>query len=395
MTETISSPIMLSGSASSHRSNSFSRSPFMSLSPPPTQGSYTANIVQIPAPSTTPGKPSPFAAKAAADDGSRKTSGIGGPVKRRESLSGIGANLRNARVAGMGRAVSKGAAPDNQKPSGLSNLLRRASTRKSSAAATTTIPSASTSMQRRGSTSSSAGRHVDATTKHAGASVAATSSRYTAENPPKPTRHNSISVRVNRPDDASNRLSISTSPPPFAGESSSRSPSAIPPMSRHRSASQAQSSFSSSPLNIRMVRQGDDSAGARISPLSPPASSSNAGMTVGSPNTGKIWDVVGSPTNPTVVFAPINKNSGIGGVAGGKKKMQAQGAGIGGASGKDWMSDRPSGIGASVSHGSLPKSNLTQALKSLVIDRKRGRSNTGNSASVSPNPAGNTSPGDN
>ncbi|KAJ1933082.1 hypothetical protein EC988_009237 [Linderina pennispora] len=161
-------------------------------------------------------------------------------------------------------------------------------------------------------------------------------------------------------------------------------------MGCHRSASQAQSSFNSSPLNIRMVRHGDDAASARFSPVSPQASSS-AGMTVGSPNAGKVWDVVGSPTSPTVVYAPINKLAGIGGVAGGKKKMQAQGAGIGGTSGKDWMSDRPSGIGAPVAHSSLPKSNLTQALKSLVIDRKRNKSSTGNSASASPNPAAATS----
>ncbi|KAJ1949651.1 hypothetical protein EC988_004688, partial [Linderina pennispora] len=237
MTETSPSPVMLSGSASSHRSNSFSQSPFMSMSPP-AQGSYTTNIVRMPALSTTPGKPSPFPSKVTADDGTRKQSGIGGPVKRRESLSGIGANLRSARVAGMGRAVSKGVA-NEQKPSGLSNLLRRSSTRRTSGA-TSNIPSAPTAVQRRGSVSSSAGRHVDTTTKHAGVTVAATSTAYTEK--PRLTRHNSISVRVDYPDNASNRLSSSASPPPVPADPSSRSPSAIPAMGCHRSASQAQSS---------------------------------------------------------------------------------------------------------------------------------------------------------
>ncbi|KAJ2846486.1 hypothetical protein GGI22_006236 [Coemansia erecta] len=103
-------------------------------------------------------------------------------------------------------------------------------------------------------------------------------------------------------------------------------------------------------------------------------SSSNSpadiGMTVGSPKSGKVVDVVGSFTNPSIVYAPVRKDSKIGGAEKGKATMQHS-HGIGGSFGKDWMADRPSGIGASVAHDAHPKSGISKALKALGVKKSK------------------------
>ncbi|KAJ2723439.1 hypothetical protein GGI07_002641 [Coemansia sp. Benny D115] len=71
------------------------------------------------------GKPSPYSPKAHPDtsiDTRSTRAGIGGPPKRRESLSGIGNNLRSGNPAALGRSVGK---IPGQQPSGLSNLLQQ------------------------------------------------------------------------------------------------------------------------------------------------------------------------------------------------------------------------------------------------------------------------------
>ncbi|KAJ1906891.1 hypothetical protein LPJ81_001091 [Coemansia sp. IMI 209127] len=93
-------------------------------------------------------------------------------------------------------------------------------------------------------------------------------------------------------------------------------------------------------------------------------------MTVGSPRSGKVVDVVGSFTNPSIVYAPVRKNSKIGGAEKGKATMQHS-HGIGGSFGKDWMADRPSGIGAAVAHDAHPESGISKALKTLGIKKNK------------------------
>ncbi|KAJ2217732.1 hypothetical protein EV179_000217 [Coemansia sp. RSA 487] len=85
---------------------------------------------------------------------------------------------------------------------------------------------------------------------------------------------------------------------------------------------------------------------------------------------GKIVDVVGSLNNPSILYAPVRKNSHIGGADKGKTTMQ-QCHGIGGAFGKDWMADRPSGIGASVPQNSHPETGISKALKALGIKKNK------------------------
>ncbi|KAJ2371247.1 hypothetical protein GGI05_007860, partial [Coemansia sp. RSA 2603] len=127
------------------------------------------------------GKPSPYSPKVQGDLGeSIRTgrAGIGGPVKRRESLSGIGNNLRSHKHAGLGRSVGKMPVQqqihsseqqqqqqqEQERPSGLSNLLRSQSRgtpalnnpfSSTPAAAPTTDDAVLPQIQRRGSSGTS------------------------------------------------------------------------------------------------------------------------------------------------------------------------------------------------------------------------------------------------
>ncbi|KAJ2682591.1 hypothetical protein IWW39_005935, partial [Coemansia spiralis] len=59
------------------------------------------------APVKSTGKPSPYTARAETGGKKEVRAAIGGPPKRRESLSGMGNNLRSHHHAGLGRSVTK------------------------------------------------------------------------------------------------------------------------------------------------------------------------------------------------------------------------------------------------------------------------------------------------
>ncbi|KAJ1964073.1 hypothetical protein GGI12_001664 [Dipsacomyces acuminosporus] len=321
-----------------------------------------------PPPARAPGKPSPYAPKMQAEDpGARKSYlGIGGPAKRCESLSGIGNNLRSHKHAGLGRSVGKAAQDQEQSPSGLSKLLRRAGGRSFTAqpthAPTTGPPSpfpaviiateCTGTVRRRGSNSTAAATIADSSASTAGPTVFPTNSACTASSPPKLGHRNSITVRY------SNEKAPTQAPSALAPAS----PPVIQPVLTRSG------SLPSSPQTVRIVRKSVSGAHTLTSARNP--TSPRSSVSIGSPTTNTIVDVVGSPRRPSIIYMPIDKLSGIGGVDAGKAKMNDKASGIGGHTGKDWMADRPSGMGSPVPQNSLPPSGLGRAIKSLAIGRK-------------------------
>ncbi|KAJ2842940.1 hypothetical protein IWW36_005730, partial [Coemansia brasiliensis] len=133
------------------------------------------------------GKPSPYVRKEMArsqDDTDMVSSGIGGPPKRRESMSGIGNNLRSHQHAGLGRAVGKSLSKD-QAPSDITNLLRRASAQDNSRRQSAGLPAMQISdevqphIQRRGSSSTSSTVTADASAFTAGQTIFPTNPNFT------------------------------------------------------------------------------------------------------------------------------------------------------------------------------------------------------------------------
>ncbi|KAJ1869834.1 hypothetical protein LPJ57_005459 [Coemansia sp. RSA 486] len=359
------------------------------------------------------GKPSPYSSKVRtnqADKTRASSSCIGGPVKRRESMSGIGNNLRSNNPAGLGRAVGKMPVQQKiigteerqqqqdqgeqeqqqQRPSGLSNLFRRVSNRGQnvdaapfrdpfadnpnqeisvplSNAAAETVP-----MQRRGSASSSSTVAADTSRHVAGATVFPTNRGYAprsyTEAPEAmsaqafPRRATTISVRyTNRRD------------------GTSRSPAAVATVRRLGSTAPQDSSGEPSgsqgnPLNVRVLHRSHsvshrDKCASSWNPRSP-LTPLTMGMSVGSPKAGDIMDIVGSPSKPSVIFAPVHHSSGIGGSVESKSLMHER-VGLGGKQGKDWMADRPSNLGEPAPQNQHPGSGLTKIMRSLNISGKQ------------------------
>ncbi|KAJ1812428.1 hypothetical protein LPJ56_005506 [Coemansia sp. RSA 2599] len=362
-------------------------------------------------------KPSPYSPRLKtnqADETRNSRSGIGGPVKRRESMSGIGNNLRSNNPAGLGRAVGKmpvqqeivGAGQQQQpqsqpqqqqqqRPSGLSNLLRRASSRRQTADAapftnpfsealnqeTRTSPDTraeTAPMQRRGSASSASTAAADTSLHVAGPTVFPTNRGYApmsyteatevASAQARPRRATTISVRY--PD----RRGVASRSPATAtaAATSYRVGTAVP--QREGSGGEPAGSSGNHPLNVRILHRShsvshrDKCAGSwsARSPLTP----LTMGMSIGSPRGGDIVDIVGSPAKPSVIFAPIHRSSGIGGSAEGKSLMHER-VGLGGKQGKDWMADRPSSLGEPAPQNMHPESGLTKILKSLNLSAKQ------------------------
>ncbi|KAJ2878431.1 hypothetical protein FB639_003388 [Coemansia asiatica] len=350
------------------------------------------------------GKPSPYSPKVQAhlaNETRESRSGIGGPVKRRESMSGIGNNLRSNNPAGLGRAVGK--VPVQQKiisaeqqqqqqqsPSGLSDLCRVSSRRQPADTQPFTDPFSENpnqkiraspnttaepmSMQRRGSASSSSTVAAD-TSKHvAGPTVFPTNRGYAprsfTEAPEamplqaRPRRATTISVRNN-----ANRRDAASRPFASVAATSRRFDTAAP-----QGSSGEPTRPLDNPLNVRILHRShsvshrDRCAGSlnSQSPLTP----LTMGMSVGSPKAGDITDIVGSPANPSVVFAPIHRNSGIGGSAESKSLMHER-VGLGGKQGKDWMADRPSNIGEPAPQDMHPESGLAKIMRSLNLTNKK------------------------
>ncbi|KAJ2352108.1 hypothetical protein GGF43_003842 [Coemansia sp. RSA 2618] len=109
--------------------------------------------------------------------------------------------------------------------------------------------------------------------------------------------------------------------------------------------------------------QGDVSCSSR---------SPSINMTIGSPTTGEVVDVVGSYSHPSVVYAAERRPSKIGGAKEGKITMQGK-SGLGGKYGKEWMADRPSNLGAPAPQGGHPESGLSKLFKSLKIGKAKSR----------------------
>ncbi|KAJ1824768.1 hypothetical protein LPJ60_000522 [Coemansia sp. RSA 2675] len=269
------------------------------------------------APVKSAGKPSPYTAKAETGGKKEVRAAIGGPPKRRESLSGMGNNLRSHHHAGLGRSVTKSPKTiPSPRPPPLQSPPRDGP-----------YP-----VHRRGSVGTASAVTSDASQRAAGPTVFPTNPGYTAKAFSRPS-------------------------PGLASQESSQSP---PP---------AAARTAQSPLRVHIVHRAHSaSVDRRVSPQSAPSPTS-AGLDIGSPETGPIVDIVGSPSRPFVVYASADKSSNIGGSSGGKQAMLEK-PGLGGTQGKSWMADRPSSIGAPAPHDLHPESGLTKVLKSLSIGRK-------------------------
>ncbi|KAJ1668266.1 hypothetical protein EV178_000611 [Coemansia sp. RSA 1646] len=266
--------------------------------------------------------------------------GIGGPPKRRESMSGIGNNLRSHNHVGLGRGVGryKSASPE-QGPSGIANLLRRRSSCATNAPQSVNRKSLPTcSQRRRGSVNTAAPVTADTLTHYSKSTVFPMNHTVMSDTllPQRPIRRCTTLAIRRATDDA---------------------PLPVDHLERQRNDNTGDSSGRPD------RRRGWSSSNS-------PNSYVEIGMTVGSPKSGKIVDVVGSLNNPSILYAPVRKNSHIGGADKGKTTMQ-QCHGIGGAFGKDWMADRPSGIGASVPQNSHPETGISKALKALGIKKNK------------------------
>ncbi|KAJ2550872.1 hypothetical protein EV175_003905, partial [Coemansia sp. RSA 1933] len=323
-------------------------------------------------------RPSPYTPKVQPASFCRSSpessAGIGGPPKRRESMSGIGNNLRSNNPAGLGRGVGRyknvSSSPD-QGPSGISNLLRR----RSSYATTGSPPANKPPMpahnpRRRGSTNTASPITANTSTHYSRSTIFPMNHTALADSrsPQQGLCRRRTTLAIHRPKNAP----LSPTDRPAFQQSHSLTPAYVYPANplsvpaasprqrlpfvESQQLSIAQVAFSSpEPPNIHVDERHDSSS-----------SPAELGMTVGSPNSGKVIDVVGSFASPSIVYAPVRKYSKIGGAEKGKETMQHS-HGIGGSYGKDWMADRPSGIGAAVSQGAHPESGISKALKTLGI----------------------------
>ncbi|KAJ2085082.1 hypothetical protein GGI16_006879 [Coemansia sp. S142-1] len=291
-----------------HQSRSYSSSP---------SAVHNTLTRQNSVPSKSAGKPSPYTAKVQPDDSKTAQAGIGGPPKRRESLSGIGNNLRSHHHAGLGRSVSKS-----------SNIIQSSPPSPPPQSPPREDPYP---VRRRGSVGTASAVTSDASRRAAGHTVFPTNRGYPAQ-------------AILRPSPGLKKQANTQSPPPV-------------------------SQIAQSPLRVRVVHRARSVSGdRRTSPQSSPSPTS-AGLYIGSPDTGQVVDIVGSPSRPSVIYASVDRGSNIGGSAGGKQAMQEK-FGLGGKHGKDWMADRPSGIGAPAPQDLHPESGLSKILRSLSISRK-------------------------
>ncbi|KAI9505046.1 hypothetical protein BX070DRAFT_250927 [Coemansia spiralis] len=311
------------------------------------------------------------------------SAGIGGPPKRRESMSGIGNNLRSHNPAGLGRSVGKAqSASPNNAPSGIADLLRRASMGTNAAdiinSKTITI---TISYSRR---TCAAEDLTDSTVfpmSHAAVSDSLP--------PLRPRRCTTIAVQYAEDDTVSpqirstNMRQFSFGPADLSPISPLSLPCAGPDIISARAESlpfDTRVVCEPSPTTSDSASHNDEHAtGSSTNSLN---SSVQVSMTFGSPKTGRVIDVVGSPTRPSVVYAPMHRDSRIGGAGKGKATMQ-QKSGLGGSFGKHWMADRPSGIGSAVPQNAHPDSGISKALKSLKI-RKRKSSSSSDNADLHP-----------
>ncbi|KAJ2492000.1 hypothetical protein IWW37_001853 [Coemansia sp. RSA 2050] len=270
------------------------------------------------APVEPTGKPSPYTTRAETGDRKAARAAIGGPPKRRESLSGMGNNLRSHHHAGLGRSVAK--SPNtiqSPHPPPLQSPPR----------------DGSHPVHRRGSVGTASAVTSDASRCAAGPTVFPTNQGHTAV------------AAISRPSPGLASSANSQSPPPAVVQTA-QSPTRVCIVHRAHSVS-------------------DD---RRANPQGSP-SPANAGLDIGSPEAGPIVDIIGSPSRPSIVYASADKSSFIGGSAGGKQTMQEK-PGLGGMHGKNWMADRPSSIGAPAPQDLHPESGLSKILKSLSIGRK-------------------------
>ncbi|KAJ2816554.1 hypothetical protein GGI24_005692 [Coemansia furcata] len=281
-----------------------------SFSPQAVHATFTR---QNSAPAESAGKPSPYTPKVQPNDSKAVRAGIGGPPKRRESLSGMGNNLRSHHHAGLGRSVAKS-----------SNIIQSApSTPLHSPPREDAYP-----VHRRESVGAASAATSDALQHEASPTVFPTNRDYAAQ-------------AISRP-----------------------SPGRILPAK-----SQSPLSVNQSPPTVRVVHRSQSVSGGRHVNSQGMPSSTSAGLDIGSPRTGHVVDIVGSPSRPSVVYAFADRHSNIGGSASGKKAMQET-FGLGGKHGKDWMADRPSSIGAPAHRDLHPESGLTKIFKSLNLGRK-------------------------
>ncbi|KAJ2364930.1 hypothetical protein H4S01_003518 [Coemansia sp. RSA 2610] len=336
------------------------------------------------------GRPSPYKPRVMArseDDTDTVRAGIGGPPKRRESLSGIGNNLRSYGHAGLGRAVGR-SVPKDQTPSGLTNLLRRASACDAPPQASPGSPPVHTAgmpqRQRRGSSSTASTATADASSPTAGQTVFPMNPAFTF-NRQRPQRRQTVGpTRYLRPSDApglSPRHSTQQAAPssiPLARLEQIRTmpPDAAFSLARQRNAASA--SLDGPPMASPIHRTATG-ATQKSSPDSPVG----INMIIGSPSAGEIVDVVGSYSRPSVVYAAARRPSRIGGTDEGKSTMQDR-VGLGGKRGKKWMADRPSNLGAPAPRGEHPESGLHKLFKSLNFGaRSKDRSSEPSSPRLS------------
>ncbi|KAJ2456343.1 hypothetical protein EV183_000271 [Coemansia sp. RSA 2336] len=331
------------------------------------------------------GKPSPYERKQLArsqDDADMVSSGIGGPPKRRESMSGIGNNLRSHQHAGLGRAVGR-SLPKSEAPSGLTNLLRRASAQDDACQQSPGLPAAQISdeiqpsLQRRGSSGTSSTVTADASAFTAGQTVFPTNPNFTFGGSQLQRRRTVASARRTSPSVAgaqamrARRSQTARTPTPLAHAQTMPTGGLMTLRGLHSQALDMPSGTHA----LRRTETCTSYVGSPCSPVSP----SNVRMTIGSPGTGEIVDVIGSYSRPSVVYAPVRRKSHIGGSAAGKAEMQTK-SGLGGKYGKDWMADRPSNLGAPAPRNEHPESGLKKLFKALHIGGKPATSSSGSSS---------------
>ncbi|KAJ2502575.1 hypothetical protein GGH96_000979 [Coemansia sp. RSA 1972] len=311
------------------------------------------------------------------NDVNKVRAGIGGPAKRRESMSGIGNNLRSNNHAGLGRAVGR-SVPMDQTPSGLTNLLRQNSARRASAYIDSDLPFDSDPaevlphMQRRGSSNTSSTVTANASSHTAGQTVFPTNPGFTFGTQQPQRRRTMASSQHLRPGESG--MSPQSYRHPLNASSSSPAPlvrvhtissSGAYQFARARNRSTASPAR---PQNITAENRTGSRATRDYGPRSY-GTPESINMTIGSPNTGEIVDVVGSYSRPSVVYAAKRRPSKIGGAEEGKVAMQEK-VGLGGKRGKDWMADRPSNLGAPAPRRGHPESGLSKLFKAFNIGSK-------------------------
>ncbi|KAJ1996380.1 hypothetical protein GGI25_000444 [Coemansia spiralis] len=329
------------------------------------------------------------------------SAGIGGPPKRRESMSGIGNNLRSHNPAGLGRSVGKAqSASPNNAPSGIADLLRRASMGTNAA---DIINSKNDNynyklqpahLRRRGSVGTAAPITANASSHRTDSTVFPMSHAAVSDSLPplRPRRCTTIAVQYAEDDTVSPQIR-STNMRQFSFGPADLSP--ISPLSLPCAGPDIISARAESlPFDTRVVCEPSPTTSDSASHNDEHATGSNTNslnssvqvsMTFGSPKTGRVIDVVGSPTRPSVVYAPMHRDSRIGGAGKGKATMQ-QKSGLGGSFGKHWMADRPSGIGSAVPQNAHPDSGISKALKSLKIRKRKSSSSSDNAEFASSPP---------